>query len=113
MIRTVEEHGPYIVIAPGFALATPGPNESVLRTALSFVRLAEPIPFGKRGQRPGHAGHGPRPPQTPPLTSRRLAALAGVLARSTSRRELDTASNTGRGPRRPRRRTNATSRGGR
>lgn len=46
MLKTVAEHGPYIVIAPGFALPHARPDESVNRTAMSFVRLADPVPFG-------------------------------------------------------------------
>lgn len=46
MIAAVEEHGPYIVIAPGIALAHSRPSPAVLRTGLSFVSLAEPVAFG-------------------------------------------------------------------
>lgn len=46
MIATVEELGPYIVIAPGIALAHSRPSPSVIRTALAWVTLAEPVPFG-------------------------------------------------------------------
>src|SRR5699024_8326932 len=53
MIRTVEQHGPYIVLAPGFALAHSRPDESVHRTELSFVRLAEPVAFGHAANDPG------------------------------------------------------------
>ncbi|OIV36429.1 PTS sugar transporter [Mangrovactinospora gilvigrisea] len=46
MIRTVEEQGPYIVVAPGFALAHARPSPAVLRTGMSWVRLAHPVEFG-------------------------------------------------------------------
>jgi ascorbate PTS system EIIA or EIIAB component len=46
MIRNVEENGPYIVIAPGFALAHARPSPAVGRTGMSWVRLAEPVEFG-------------------------------------------------------------------
>ncbi|RAJ68917.1 PTS system ascorbate-specific IIA component [Streptomyces sp. Amel2xB2] len=46
MIRNVEENGPYIVIAPGFALAHARPSPAVLRTGMSWVRLARPVEFG-------------------------------------------------------------------
>jgi PTS system ascorbate-specific IIA component len=46
MIRNVEENGPYIVIAPGFALAHARPSPAVRRTGMSWVRLAEPVEFG-------------------------------------------------------------------
>lgn len=46
MIRTVEELGPYIVIAPGIALAHSRPSPAVLSTGMSLVRLSRAIPFG-------------------------------------------------------------------
>ncbi|MCD1144194.1 PTS sugar transporter subunit IIA [Kocuria sp. LUK] len=46
MIDSVEEKGPYIVVAPGFAFAHARPSEAVHRTAMSWVRLAEPVEFG-------------------------------------------------------------------
>lgn len=90
MIRTVEEHGPYIVIAPGFALAHSRPDESVHRTGMSFVRLAEPIAFGNAANDPvtlvmalaaaASSAH-----------REALAALAGVLADPARRSLLDAA----------------------
>ncbi|NLU73115.1 PTS transporter subunit EIIA [Streptomyces sp. HNM0575] len=52
MIRNVEENGPYIVIAPGFALAHARPSPAVRRTGLSWVRLAEPVEFGHESNDP-------------------------------------------------------------
>ncbi|MDC7336440.1 PTS sugar transporter subunit IIA [Streptomyces lydicus] len=52
MLRNVEENGPYLVIAPGFALAHARPSPAVLRTALSWVRLAEPVEFGHESNDP-------------------------------------------------------------
>ncbi len=46
MIAVVEELGPYIVIAPGFALAHSRPSPSVHHAGLSWVTLAEPVEFG-------------------------------------------------------------------
>ena len=46
MLAAIDEHGPYIVIAPGFALAHARPSPAVLRTGLSWVSLAKPVPFG-------------------------------------------------------------------
>lgn len=46
MIAAVEEYGPYIVIAPGIALAHSRPSPAVRRVGLSWVRLAEPVAFG-------------------------------------------------------------------
>ena len=46
MIDVVETNGPYIVIAPGFALAHARPSAEVLRWGMSLVTLAEPVQFG-------------------------------------------------------------------
>ena len=46
MIAAVEEFGPYIVIAPGIALAHARPSEAVLETGMSLAVLAAPIEFG-------------------------------------------------------------------
>jgi ascorbate PTS system EIIA or EIIAB component len=46
MVRMVEEHGPYIVIAPGLALAHARPGPSVRADGLSVVVLDEPVEFG-------------------------------------------------------------------
>ncbi|SJM70474.1 PTS sugar transporter subunit IIA [Gulosibacter sp. 10] len=52
MIAAVEELGPYMVIAPGFALAHARPSEAVRRTGLSWVTLAEPVEFGSASNDP-------------------------------------------------------------
>ena len=52
MIQSIEDNGPYIVVAPGFAFAHARPSEAVKRTAISWVRLAEPVEFG-------HGSHDP------------------------------------------------------
>jgi PTS system ascorbate-specific IIA component len=52
MITTVEKMGPYIVIAPGLALAHSRPSAAVLHTGLSWVRLNTPIPFGNKANDP-------------------------------------------------------------
>jgi ascorbate PTS system EIIA or EIIAB component len=46
MIRMIEENGPYVVIAPGLALAHARPGPDVLRTGLAIATLAEPVAFG-------------------------------------------------------------------
>jgi mannitol/fructose-specific phosphotransferase system IIA component (Ntr-type) len=46
MLDAVAENGPYIVIAPGIALAHGRPSEAVLEIGLSLVTLAEPVIFG-------------------------------------------------------------------
>ncbi|MGW3628121.1 PTS sugar transporter subunit IIA [Streptomyces sp. NPDC000880] len=52
MIANVEENGPYIVIAPGLAFAHSRPSPAVLRTGMSWVRLAEPVGFGHESNDP-------------------------------------------------------------
>ncbi|GBF75691.1 hypothetical protein PA598K_04113 [Paenibacillus sp. 598K] len=47
MIRKVEEHGPYIVLAPGIAIAHARPEDGALRTAFSLLKLEEPVAFGE------------------------------------------------------------------
>ena len=46
MVATVEELGPYIVLAPGLALAHAHPGPAVLNQGLSLVTLATPVNFG-------------------------------------------------------------------
>jgi PTS system ascorbate-specific IIA component len=46
MIRMIEEHGPYVVIAPGLALAHARPGPDVLADGLAVVTLKTPVPFG-------------------------------------------------------------------
>lgn len=41
-----EEHGPYIVMAPGIALSHARPEDGVNRTAMSLITLEEPVRFG-------------------------------------------------------------------
>ena len=52
MIQAFEELGPYMVIAPGIALAHGRPSESVIETGLSLVTLATPIEFGSESNDP-------------------------------------------------------------
>jgi PTS system ascorbate-specific IIA component len=52
MIATVEQLGPYIVIAPGVALAHSRPSPSVNRPGLSWVTLADPVEFGNADNDP-------------------------------------------------------------
>jgi len=42
----IEEHGPYVVIAPGLALAHARPGPEVLADGLAIVTLANPVTFG-------------------------------------------------------------------
>ncbi len=52
MIKAVEDHGPYIVIAPGIALAHGRPSKLVQETGISLVTLAEPVVFGNQKNDP-------------------------------------------------------------
>ncbi|MCX8528784.1 MAG: PTS sugar transporter subunit IIA [Rhodoluna sp.] len=52
MLEAVAENGPYIVIAPGIALAHGRPSEAVLEIGLSLVTLAEPVIFGNEANDP-------------------------------------------------------------
>lgn len=45
MLEAVEKFGPYIVIAPGIALAHGKPSDAVLATGLSLLVLNQPIAF--------------------------------------------------------------------
>lgn len=46
MITAVERFGPYIVIAPGIALAHGKPEDGVIETGLSLLLIREPLVFG-------------------------------------------------------------------
>lgn len=52
MVQAVEDHGPYIVIAPGIALAHGRPSKLVLETGISLVTLAQPVAFGNEKNDP-------------------------------------------------------------
>lgn len=52
MIQAVETLGPYIVVAPGIALAHSRPAPSVILTGLSLTTLVEPIHFGSEENDP-------------------------------------------------------------
>lgn len=45
-IEMVLEHGPYIVLAPGLALAHARPEDGVVRLGLAVATLAAPVAFG-------------------------------------------------------------------
>ncbi len=46
MVRMIEEHGPYVVIAPGLALAHARPGPEVKADGLAIVTLVTPVNFG-------------------------------------------------------------------
>ncbi len=45
-IAMIDEHGPYVVLAPGIALAHARPEDGVVRLCLAVTTLADPVPFG-------------------------------------------------------------------
>ncbi|WP_130178691.1 PTS sugar transporter subunit IIA [Cryobacterium sp. SO1] len=90
MIDGVEKHGPYIVIAPGVALAHSRPSPAVLTGGLSWVSLATPVEFGNKHNDPvtlviglaakDHDAH-----------LQVMRALAGVLSDAPAMEKLRTA----------------------
>lgn len=46
IVAAVEELGPYIVLAPGIAIAHARPEDGARAVGFSLVRLAEPVAFG-------------------------------------------------------------------
>lgn len=45
IIKSVQELGPYIIIAPGLAMPHARPEDGVNRTAFALVTLVEPVTF--------------------------------------------------------------------
>jgi ascorbate PTS system EIIA or EIIAB component len=45
MLEAIDKFGPYIVIAPGIALAHGKPSEAVVATGLSLLIIREPVEF--------------------------------------------------------------------
>ncbi|MCI1935336.1 MAG: PTS sugar transporter subunit IIA [Bifidobacteriaceae bacterium] len=90
MIETVEKMGPYIVIAPGLALAHSRPSEAVLNTGLSWVRLSTPVEFGNKDNDPvslviGLAGRNEEE------HVHVMSAIAGALSSAEKRKKLEEA----------------------
>lgn len=52
IVAAVEDLGPYIVLAPGIAIAHARPEDGALALGFSFVRLATPIEFGSKHNDP-------------------------------------------------------------
>ncbi len=91
MVQSVEDSGPYIVVAPGFAFAHARPSEAVKRTALSWVRLAQPVEFGHKSNDPVDLVVALAARDS----SEHLAAmkeLAGLLGKPATRSALDSVS---------------------
>jgi PTS system ascorbate-specific IIA component len=90
MIRTVEELGPYIVIAPGVALAHSRPSLAVRHSGLCLVTLATPVEFGHPDNDPVTLVVGlAAPDENTHVVA--LATLAGLLADDTRREALQAA----------------------
>ena len=51
-VAMVEEHGPYIVLAPGIALAHARPEDGVCRVGIAAVTLTDPVEFGHEDNDP-------------------------------------------------------------
>ncbi|WP_148593226.1 PTS sugar transporter subunit IIA [Streptomyces sp. WAC01526] len=92
MIRNVEENGPYIVIAPGFAFAHARPSPAVHRTGLSWVRLEQPVEFGHASNDPVHLVVGLAAEDSGAHTAA-MAALAKLLADPATARALQEAAD--------------------
>ncbi|MFL8952222.1 BglG family transcription antiterminator [Helcococcus kunzii] len=52
MIRNIEEYGPYIVVSKGVAIPHASSEEGVKKTAMSLIKLKNPVPFGVEGLDP-------------------------------------------------------------
>lgn len=52
IVAAVEDLGPYIVLAPGIAIAHARPEDGATAVGFSLARLAEPVAFGSRGNDP-------------------------------------------------------------
>jgi len=87
MVATVEQLGPYIVIAPGIALAHARPSAAVLRPGLSWVTLARPVPFGHKDNDPVTLVVGLAAPDDHAHVQA-LATLAALLEDGDRRAEL-------------------------
>lgn len=92
MIDTVIDNGPYIVVAPGFAFAHARPSEAVHDTALSWVRLADPVEFGHEKNDPVSLVVALAATDATTHTSA-MAELAKVVGKPATRKALDAASS--------------------
>ena len=52
MVRTVEELGPYVVIAPGVAIPHARPEDGAVKPGISLVILREAVEFGSEENDP-------------------------------------------------------------
>lgn len=91
MVDSVHEHGPYIVVAPGFAFAHARPSEAVHRTGMAWVRLAAPVEFGHRSNDPVSLVVALAATDSS-THQQAMASLAGIIGDSTMKAALDKAS---------------------
>jgi PTS system ascorbate-specific IIA component len=92
MVQNVEDNGPYIVIAPGFALAHARPSAAVLKTGMSWVRLSSPVSFGHETNDPVQLVVALAAADAEAHTAA-LSALARVLADAENTRALQQAAS--------------------
>jgi mannitol/fructose-specific phosphotransferase system IIA component (Ntr-type) len=52
MVAAVKDMGPYMVLAPGIALAHGRPEDGVLKVGLSIINLKDPVEFGSEANDP-------------------------------------------------------------
>lgn len=52
MVDAVRELGPYMVLAPGIALAHGRPEDGVIKVGLSIINLSKPVEFGNETNDP-------------------------------------------------------------
>ncbi len=93
MIRMIEEHGPYVVIAPGLALAHARPGPEVLADGLAVVTLATPVAFGHPHNDPVHVVLG-LAIKSPAGHLESIAAVANIFNDSSAVDELRAATTT-------------------
>lgn len=91
MIRMIDEHGPYVVIAPGLALAHARPGPDVLSDGLAVVTLATPVAFGHPHNDPVRVVLG-LAIKSPSGHLESIAAIANIFNDSTAVDELVAAS---------------------
>ena len=52
MVKTVHEMGPYMVLAPGLAMAHARPQDGALALGISLITLNTPVAFGSQANDP-------------------------------------------------------------
>jgi PTS system ascorbate-specific IIA component len=93
MIRMIEVHGPYFVIAPGLALSHARPGPLVIHDGLAIVTLAEGVRFGHPHNDPVRVVLG-LAIKDPGTHIAAVAALANVFNDSDAIEELAAASSS-------------------